>query len=218
MISCANLTPPITPNIVSSESKTRLAILASGGGSNADKICAYFNSHNSISIAVIISNRKDAGVFSVAEAHHIESVYLPKSKWSDASHVLELLHSKEITHLVLAGFLMHIPDWLVNAYPNLIINIHPSLLPLYGGKGMFGHHVHEAVKASGDSVSGITIHEVNEHYDEGKILFQQEVLLDPNDTPDDIATTVLAIEHAAYSQVIEEWILKSRIDSFDEQA
>jgi phosphoribosylglycinamide formyltransferase-1 len=195
---------------VSSETKFNLAILASGGGSNAKKICTYFESHPVIRVGLVISNRKAAGVFQVAASHHIESVYLPKDKWSDAGSVLALLKAKKITHLVLAGFLLHIPEALIHAYPGRIINIHPSLLPRHGGKGMYGHHVHEAVKKAGECISGMTIHEVNAHYDEGKIIFQKEVELTEEDTPEDIASKVLKLEHTHYSKVIEKWILANR--------
>lgn len=191
---------------MSLETKIRLAILASGGGSNADKICTYFSSHPTIKADLIISNRKAAGVFKIANTHGIESAYIPKKNWSDSVQILDLLHSKKITHLVLAGFLLQIPDWLIHAYPGRIINIHPALLPRYGGQGMYGHHVHEAVKEAGDLVSGITIHEVNENYDEGKIIFQQEVLLNEKDSPENIGSKILKVEHASYSKVIEEWV------------
>ncbi len=192
---------------MSSEPKAKLAVLASGGGSNADKICWYFKSHPDIRVELIIANRNTAGVFNVASTHGIETAYLPKHKWDDPVQVLALLHAKEITHIVLAGFLLQIPDWLIQLYEGRIINIHPSLLPKHGGKGMYGHHVHEAVKQSGELISGITIHEVNEHYDEGKILFQKEVSLNQDDTSEDIARKVLTAEHVYYSQNIEKWIL-----------
>ncbi len=193
--------------IVPSEPKARLAILASGGGSNANKICQYFNAHPFIEVSLILSNRKAAGVFHIAETHGIEAIYLPKEAWRDAQQVKDVLHSHRITHIVLAGFLLQIPAPLINAFPGRIINIHPSLLPRYGGKGMYGHHVHEAVKAAGDLISGMTIHEVNEHYDEGKILFQEEVSLNEEDSPEAIASKVLQEEHTYYSPVIEKWIL-----------
>lgn len=186
--------------------KANLVIFASGGGSNADKICTYFKGHPTIRVRLIITNRVDAGVLQVAEMHGVESVYIAKKYWSHPEIILPLLETSGITHIVLAGFLSLIPDWLIHEYNGHIINIHPALLPKYGGKGMYGHHVHEAVKSAGDLVSGITIHEVNEQYDEGKILFQHEVQLHANDTPEEIGRKVLKAEHAWFPRVIEEWI------------
>lgn len=200
---------------MSLEIKARLAVLASGGGSNADKICTYFSGHPTIQASLIISNRKAAGVFKIAKTNGVEALYLPKDQWSDAHQLMDILHSRKITHIVLAGFLLHIPEVLITSFPGRIINIHPSLLPRHGGKGMYGHHVHEAVKDAGDLISGITIHEVNAHYDEGKIIFQKEVGLDEEDTPNDIASKVLQLEHANYSKVIEQWVLRN---SSEEQA
>ena len=189
-----------------SRPEARLVILASGGGSNADKICAYFQSHSSIHVALVITNRNKAGVREVAAKHGIECAYVPKELWQHPEIILPAFEDAAITHIILAGFLLLIPEWLIQAYPGRIINIHPALLPKYGGHGMYGHHVHEAVKASGELVSGITIHEVNAQYDEGRILFQKEVALDPDDTPEDIAAKVLRVEHASYPRVIEAWI------------
>jgi phosphoribosylglycinamide formyltransferase-1 len=151
----------------------RIAIFASGGGSNADKICAYFTTHPSIRVSLIVTNRAEAGVLQVAERHTIESVYIHKKYWAHPEIVLPVLETSGITHIVLAGYLSLIPEWLIGAYSGHIINIHPALLPRHGGKGMYGHHVHEAVKTAGELVSGITIHEVDEHYDEGKVIFQK---------------------------------------------
>lgn len=197
---------------MSSEINAKLAILASGGGSNADKICTYFRSHPNIEAGLIISNRKAAGVFKVAEAHGIEAIYLPREKWTNPEQIVDLLRSKKITHIILAGFLLHIPEPLIKHYSGRIINIHPSLLPRHGGKGMYGHHVHAAVKEAGERVSGMTIHEVNEHYDEGKVVFQEEVVLNEEDTAAEIASKVLVLEHTYYSPVIEKWIMDDRIE------
>lgn len=186
--------------------KAQLAIFASGGGSNADKICTYFKSHPYIAVSLILTNRADAGVLQVADRHGIESVYVSKKYWSHPEIILPVLETSGITHIVLAGFLSLIPDWLIHEYSGHIINIHPALLPKYGGKGMYGHHVHEAVKSAGDTVSGITIHEVNEHYDEGRILFQHEVQLNADDTAEEIARKVLQAEHTWFPVVIENWV------------
>lgn len=186
-----------------------IAIFASGGGSNADKICTYFKSHPTISVNLIVSNRMDAGVFKVAASHAIPTAYFPKKTWAEQTLILDTLHHAGVTHIVLAGYLLLLPSWLIQHFNHRIINIHPSLLPRHGGQGMYGHHVHEAVKHSGELISGMTIHEVNEKYDEGKILFQKEVSLDKNDTAEDIAKKVLQAEHAFYASIIERWISNS---------
>lgn len=130
---------------------------------------------------------------------------LPKTKWEDHTYLLPALEQKAITHIVLAGFLLLVPEWLINLFPGRIINIHPALLPRFGGKGMYGANVHQHVKASGELISGITIHEVDENYDEGLILFQETVELTPVDTPEVIAGKVLELEHYHYPRVIEKW-------------
>lgn len=191
---------------IQSGDKARIAVFASGGGSNADKICTYFKSHPLISVGLIVTNRASAGVLHVGEKHGIETIYIAKKYWGQPETILQVLQSSGITHIILAGFLSLIPEWLLHAYKDRIVNIHPALLPRYGGKGMYGHYVHEAVKAAGELISGITIHEVNAQYDEGRILFQKEVYLDENDTAEDIARKVLSLEHKYYPRVIETWI------------
>ena len=183
-----------------------LAILASGTGSNADKICTYFKNHPSISVDLIITNKSNAGVLQIASFHEIESAVIPKSEWYNQDHVLYLLETRNITHIILAGFLLLIPEWLIEEYRGKIINIHPALLPKYGGKGMYGMNVHQRVKESGDLISGITIHEVDEHYDAGDIIFQEKTNLDPDDSASEIAKKVLKLEHYHYPRVIEKWV------------
>jgi phosphoribosylglycinamide formyltransferase 1 len=186
--------------------KPRLAIFASGGGSNADKICSYFEKHPTIVVAAIFTNNPKAGVIQVAQKHHVDCLTISKNDWKMADQVLPSLESHHITHIILAGFLLLIPEWLIEAYPDRIVNIHPALLPKYGGKGMYGHNVHEAVKKAGDKESGITIHIVDEHYDKGDILFQHRVDLEPDDNPEQIAAKVLGAEHYYYPRVIEKWV------------
>ena len=183
-----------------------MVILASGAGSNADQICTYFKDHPDIKVKLIISNKANAGVLKVAANHSIESIVIPKSDWENKDQVLGELKAKEITHIILAGFLLLLPSWLVKEFSGRIINIHPALLPKYGGKGMFGHHVHEKVKISGESISGVTIHEVDENYDEGKIIFQKSIEIGPEDSASMIGQKVLKLEHYYYPRVIEEWI------------
>jgi phosphoribosylglycinamide formyltransferase 1 len=192
--------------IMASGNLATLAILASGTGSNADKICAYFSGNPDITVGLIISNKSEAGVLRVADKHGIPSAYISKKYWPHPELILPVLEEAGITHIILAGYLALIPEWLITAYENKIINIHPALLPKYGGQGMYGHHVHEAVKSAGDTISGITIHEVNAHYDEGRILFQKEVQLHADDDAETIGAKVLQVEHQYFARVIEAWI------------
>ena len=192
---------------MSSGGKYQLAIFASGTGSNADKICNYFSDHPSIRVCLIVTNRSKAGVREVAERHGIACIVIPKSEWAQPEFVLPALRTRDITHIVLAGFLLLLPSYLVSEYQGRIINIHPALLPKFGGYGMHGLHVHEAVKESGDRVSGITIHEVNENYDEGRVLFQKEVDIESSDSVSDISNKVQVLEHYYFPRVIEKWIL-----------
>jgi phosphoribosylglycinamide formyltransferase-1 len=187
--------------------KYRLAIFASGSGSNAETICRYFQQHTSIEIALIITNNAQAGVLAKAKDFFVESIVLSKEQFQTSEVILGLLVEKNITHLVLAGFLLLIPTYLVKTYPEKIINIHPALLPKFGGKGMYGIKVHEAVRASGETETGITIHLVNERFDEGRHLFQASCAVLPTDTAADIAKKVLRLEHLHYPTVVEQWVI-----------
>jgi phosphoribosylglycinamide formyltransferase 1 len=186
--------------------KASLAILASGSGTNAEEIIKYFKDHPSITVSLIMSNNPEAFVLERAKRSGISSQVFGRSEFKEAPGILPTLTEKKITHIVLAGFLWLIPDYLIKAYPDKIINIHPALLPKYGGKGMYGSKVHEAVKAANEMETGITIHLVNEHYDEGRILFQASCGIENHFTPDDIARCVHALEYKHYPQVIEKWI------------
>lgn len=187
--------------------KIKLAIFASGGGSNAKKIVEYFQNHASIATGVLLTNNPESGVISLGALYHIPAIYLPSADFRDSEKLQGILASYEVRFIVLAGFLKKIPDGLIQAFDNKIINIHPALLPKFGGKGMYGHHVHEAVKKAGESHSGCTMHLVNEEYDTGRILAQFATEIDANMTPDDIAAAVLKLEHQHYSKVIEDYIL-----------
>ena len=189
-----------------SANKARIAVLASGAGSNADVISAYYSGHPSIDVAIIVTNNAQAGVIGIAARHGLKTLVVPRGDWRTPDELLRILAALDVTHIVLAGFLQLIHADIIHAYPGRIINIHPALLPDFGGKGMYGHHVHAAVKASGRMVTGITIHEVNERYDEGRILFQARTELTEGDTPDTIASKVHALEHRHYPEVIEQWI------------
>ena len=156
-----------------SQMKHKIAILASGSGSNAENIFNYFSEiKSSIEISLIITNKSDAFVLKRAEKLNIPAVVISGKDMKDESLVTELLKKYEIDFIVLAGYLLKIPDFLIRMYNNKIVNIHPALLPSYGGKGMYGDNVHKAVVEAGEKESGITIHYVNENYDEGKIIFQ----------------------------------------------
>lgn len=184
-----------------------IAIFASGGGSNARSICAYFQDHTSINVSLILTNNEKAGVLSVAEDFQVQAYALSRDQIKDQTSMLALLYEHNVDYIVLAGYLKLIPVWLIRAYPGKILNIHPSLLPKYGGKGMYGMNVHEAVKLGQEQESGMTVHIVDEEFDKGPVLFQTSTPLTPNMTPEDIAKAVLVLEHRYYSETIEKFIL-----------
>jgi formyltetrahydrofolate-dependent phosphoribosylglycinamide formyltransferase len=181
-----------------------IAIFASGAGSNARKIIEYFeNKGLRIKVSLIVCNVPGAGVLDIAEEKGIPSLMINKSEFA-ANGYVESLKNAGIDFIVLAGFLWKVPEVLVRAYPKAIINIHPALLPKYGGKGMYGARVHEAVIAAGEKESGITIHWVNEDYDEGAIIFQAKCSVDASDTPTSLANKIHALEHAHFATTIEK--------------
>jgi len=186
----------------------RLAILASGGGSNAAAILRYFQGHPQIRITLIACNRQTAGVYQVAENHHVESIRLERDRFQNGDAYLPEFQSRQIDGLLLAGFLWKIPAPLIQAYPNRILNIHPALLPKFGGQGMYGLHVHAAVLAAHETESGITIHRVDEHYDHGDHILQAHCPVLPNDTPESLAQRVLTLEHTHYPATIENYFTK----------
>lgn len=183
----------------------KIAIFASGSGSNAEEIIKHFQNSEKATVALILSNKPGAYVLERAKKFDVPSVVFSKSELNDGS-VLEILQKHDIDFIVLAGFMNLVPENLVKAYPNKIVNIHPALLPKFGGKGMYGEHVHRAVKESGDKQTGITIHFVNEKYDEGQIIHQSTCEVDPSDTPESIAEKVHQLEYKNYPKVIEEVI------------
>lgn len=186
----------------------KLAIFASGAGSNAQKIIDYFKNSRSVAISLIVSNKPDAGVLKIAEKENISSLIIEKEKFFRGNAYVDEFKEKGIDFIVLAGFLWKIPSALIKAYPNKIINIHPALLPKYGGKGMYGQRVHEAVIDNKEKESGITIHYIDELYDHGSIIFQAKCTVEENDTPDSLAAKIHLLEHANYPQVIETVIGK----------
>jgi phosphoribosylglycinamide formyltransferase-1 len=187
--------------------KFRLALFASGNGTNAERFFEYFKEHDQIKVSLLLSNNPEAFVIKRAEKAGVEPKIFTEIELKNGE-VLKWLKAHKITHVVLAGFLWLIPDNLLKSFPNKIINIHPALLPKYGGKGMYGSKVHEAVKAANEKDSGITIHLVNEQYDEGAIVFQTKTPLLRADTPEQIAEKVHKLEYEYYPRVVESWILK----------
>lgn len=185
----------------------RLAIFASGSGTNAEEIMKRFQKHTSIKVVLLLSNNPEAYALERAKKFGVATQVFNRAQFRDSDTVLNWLRQAEVTHVILAGFLWLVPSSLVKAYPHHILNIHPALLPKFGGKGMYGSFVHEAVKAQGEKETGITIHEVNEKYDEGKVVFQASCPVVPNDTPETIAQKVHQLEYAHFPAVIEKWVL-----------
>lgn len=185
--------------------RVKIAILASGNGSNAENICKKIENDN-IEINLIASNKKNAFVLERAKKLGVESLVFSKSELENGDLQKELL-KRNIDFIVLAGFLLKIPESLINKFENRIINIHPALLPKFGGKGMYGDNVHKAVKESGDKASGISIHLVNKEYDKGRIIFQAKCLVEDKDSPEDIANKVHELEYKHFPKVIENYIL-----------
>lgn len=185
-----------------------IAIFASGSGSNAENIIRYFQKNDSIRVSLVLSNKSDAYVLERAHRLKVPCNVFPKEEWTAGDEVLSVLQEHHIDFIVLAGFLVRVPDLLLHAYPDKIINIHPALLPKYGGKGMYGDRVHEAVVAASEKESGITIHYINEHYDEGNTIFQATCPILPNDSPEDVAQKVHALEYKYFPMIIEKVVDK----------
>jgi len=187
---------------------TNIAIFASGSGTNAENIAQYFKENHKICIKAVFTNNPKAGVITRMKGFNIPVFIFSKDDFYNNLVVLDKLSDLNINFIVLAGFLWKIPDYLIRLFDFRILNIHPALLPKYGGKGMYGHHVHKAVLEAGDDVTGITIHYVNEHYDEGTIVFQKKVGINPEiDNADSIAEKVHKLEYEFYPKVIEEILL-----------
>jgi phosphoribosylglycinamide formyltransferase 1 len=188
----------------------QIAIFASGAGSNAREIIRHFRNHPSVRVALIVCNKPGAGVLQIAEDEKIPTLILEKESFFRGDAYTDYLRAAEIDFIVLAGFLWKIPDRLIKAYPGKIINIHPALLPKFGGKGMYGAHVHESVIQAGEKESGITIHYVDEHYDHGQPIFQAKVKVEQTDTPETLAARIHQLEHKYYPNVIEDILIKPK--------
>lgn len=189
------------------KSKFKIAIFASGAGSNALKIIQYFENNNNIQIDLIVSNKSNAYVLDIAKHYNIKTIVIKKINLIN-DELVNTLNTRNIKLVVLAGFLLQIPPNFIHIFKGKIINIHPSLLPKYGGKGMYGMNVHQAVKDSNDTKTGITIHFVNENYDEGEIILQKEVKVDLYDTIEIIANKVQQLEYQYFAPTIEKICLE----------
>lgn len=190
--------------------KTRIAIFASGSGSNAQKILEHFKHHDQGEVVLILTNNPQSYVLQRADNFEIPSHVFTRNEFYQTDDVVKLLKSMEVDLVVLAGFLWLVPASLLKAFPNQIINIHPALLPKYGGKGMYGDNVHKAVLANGETESGITIHFVNEHFDEGETIHQAKFKIEPGDTLDSIKLKGQQLEHQHFPKVIEGLLKKVR--------
>lgn len=180
-----------------------IAIFASGNGTNAENIIRYFQNSELVNVELVLANKETAFVLERARSLNVPFAYMGKAEWTEGTAVLSLLEGRKIDFIVLAGFLARVPDCILHAYPNKIINIHPSLLPKFGGKGMYGDRVHEAVVAAGEAETGITIHYLNERFDEGEIVVQYKCPVLPQDTAADVAKKVHALEYEYYPKVID---------------
>jgi len=188
------------------DSAFRLAIFASGAGSNAAQIIQHFKNNPEVRIEMVVCNKPGAGVLEVASEAGIDKILIERDRFFKGDGYVPLLKQHRITHIILAGFLWKVPSTILQQWPNAILNIHPALLPKYGGKGMYGAHVHEAVIANGEKESGITIHCVDEIYDNGDIILQVRCNVEETDTPNSLATKIHRLEHEHYPAAIEQFL------------
>jgi phosphoribosylglycinamide formyltransferase 1 len=188
----------------------KIAIFASGSGSNAERIVEFFNSNDEIELTLILTNNPTAGVIERAQRLNIPVVIFNKKVFSKTDRIVEMLQLQGIDWVILAGFLWLVPAHLIKAFENRMINIHPALLPKYGGKGMWGHHVHEAVVANKEIETGITIHYVNENYDEGKIIFQAKCKVTETDSAEEVANKIHLLEYQYFPEIIYKEILSTK--------
>jgi len=183
--------------------KKKLAIFASGAGSNAQKIIDHFKNSDIATVSLVVCNKPGAGVLAIADREGIEQLLISKEQYRTDGYA-RILSQKGIDFIILAGFLLKIPQALIEAYPGKIVNIHPALLPAYGGKGMYGAFVHQAVITNQEKQSGITIHYVDEHYDHGDVIFQATCTIEPGDDPETLAQKIHLLEHRHFPEVIEQ--------------
>lgn len=182
----------------------KLAIFASGNGTNAQNIIEYFLSDSGAEVVILLSNKQNAMVLNRAKQYKVPTITFNRTTFYETGEIIKVLENHNIDLIILAGFLWLVPDYLLKKYPNRIINIHPALLPKYGGKGMYGMRVHQSVINSGDTESGITVHFVNEKYDEGAIIFQAKCKVNEGDSPEMLAQKIHKLEHEHFPAVIEK--------------
>jgi phosphoribosylglycinamide formyltransferase-1 len=182
----------------------KIAIFASGSGTNCESLMRHFEQSNKYKVALVVSNKSDAYALVRAQNHNVPTAVTPKAILNDPKQFLPLMTKYGIQFIVLAGFLPIVPDYLIDAYPRRVVNLHPALLPKYGGKGMWGHHVHEAVKEAGETETGMTVHWVTPVCDSGEIIAQYKVAISPDDTVDDIAEKEHQLEMKYFPKVVEE--------------
>lgn len=189
----------------------RLAIFCSGSGTNAENIIRYFQGHTAITTAVVLANKPEAYALTRARNLGVPTEVFSKADFNTETSIIPLLALYNVTHIVLAGFLLLVPETLIKAFPDKIVNIHPALLPKFGGKGMYGLNVHQAVKDKAETETGITIHLVNQQYDKGEILFQATTKLEKLDTVEEIAHKVQQLEYQYFPKVIEAWLMGNKL-------
>jgi phosphoribosylglycinamide formyltransferase-1 len=192
------------------QDKRKIAVFASGNGTNAAKLITHFRDNAHGEIVLIVCNKPGAGVIQIADTNKIDVLLIEKERWFRGDGYVKELKTKDIDYLILAGFLWKLPSTIINAWPGKILNIHPALLPKYGGKGMYGKYVHEAVIASGETESGITIHIVNEQYDHGPTIFQATCKVHAGDDAETLAARVHELEHRYYPEIVENFISKQQ--------
>lgn len=188
----------------------RVLIFASGSGTNTQKIIEYFQYHSNVHVALVLTNKKDAKVIERCNKLNIKNIHFNRDDFYHSNKVLNLLKAENPDLLVLAGFLWKFPEFILKEFPNKVINLHPALLPKYGGKGMYGMHVHQEVIKNKEKKTGITIHYVNENYDKGAIIFQKSVQVSTHDTPESIASKIHELEYEYFPKVIEELLFLNK--------
>ena len=186
--------------------KVNIAIFVSGGGTNCENLIRYFQNSDDINCELVVSNKADAYALVRSQNLGVATAVVPKAQLNDEAFMMPLLNEHQIQFIVLAGFLPLVPNYLIDAYPRRIVNLHPALLPKYGGKGMWGHHVHEAVKAAGETETGMTVHYVTPVCDSGEIIAQYRVALSPDDSADDIAEKEHQLEMKYFPEIVEQVI------------
>lgn len=201
-------------NSKETKKEKKIVIFASGSGTNTQNVIQYFQQSNVAKVVLVLSNKKDAKVLERAKALHTKAISFSKAELASEDGVLQILKKAAPDIIVLAGFLLKFPEHILSEFPNKVINIHPALLPKYGGKGMYGNRVHEAIVAEGETETGITIHFVNEHYDEGAIIFQKKVEVRPEDTAEEVAKKVHLLEYEWLPRVIEELFSSEKKEPF----